>query len=274
MNTVACTERPLRVFTFNVNGLRAFLARRYGKTATITHFLSDLGANLDIICLQETKLRREELAASRELALSAGWESFFSCDTTKDRGYSGTATFCRADVCMPFAAEEGFSGCAPPTARAMSLAATATATAVHPALLPFFSEEELQELDSEGRVVITDHGCFVLFNIYAPAITNPETAEQRQNFKRRFFSALQLRWEALLQQGRAVMAVGDFNIAPAPLDYPDHDPDVSVSLSIFKSFFVQIFVSRMRLLHKRMCSEWTKCLLTLCGIHCGFVAVL
>ena len=28
-----------------------------------------------------------------------------------------------------------------------------------------FSSERLQQLDSEGRAVITDHGAFVLFNL-------------------------------------------------------------------------------------------------------------
>jgi AP endonuclease-2 len=41
----------------------------------------------------------------------------------------------------------------------------------------------------------------------------------------RFYTALQRRWEALIAAGRAVIVVGDMNIAPGPLDYPDYDPE-------------------------------------------------
>lgn len=39
-------------------------------------------------------------------------DSFFCCDTTSSTGYSGTATYCRTEAALPFAAEEGFTGCA------------------------------------------------------------------------------------------------------------------------------------------------------------------
>jgi hypothetical protein len=61
--------------------------------------------------------------------------------------------------------------------------------------------EELDELDREGRVVVTDHGCFVLFNVYGPSVSaapkggaafkTPEELEERaaerQAFKLRFY---------------------------------------------------------------------------------------
>lgn len=50
-----------------------------------------------------------------------------------------------------------------------------------------FSQEELERLDAEGRVVITDHGAFVLVNVYGPAITSEESAEERYAFKLRFY---------------------------------------------------------------------------------------
>lgn len=40
-----------------------------------------------------------------------------------------------------------------------------------------------QELDSEGRVVMTDHGAFVLINVYGPAISSEERLEDRFAFK-------------------------------------------------------------------------------------------
>ncbi len=45
----------------------------------------------------------------------------------------------------------------------------------------------LQELDGEGRVVVTDHGAFVLFNVYGPALTSEEALEERLAFKLKFY---------------------------------------------------------------------------------------
>jgi AP endonuclease-2 len=57
----------MRIVTFNINGLRACLRRRFsGRLAELLGFLE-----ADIICLQETKLARSE--ADRDLALAEGW---------------------------------------------------------------------------------------------------------------------------------------------------------------------------------------------------------
>ena len=53
-------------------------------------------------------------------------------------------------------------------------------------LLHRFSREELEELDAEGRCVITDHGEFVLFNLYLPAISSEEASKDRFPYKMRF----------------------------------------------------------------------------------------
>ena len=56
----------MRLLTWNINGLRAVLKRKYG---TVKALLEDLGA--DIICFQETKLTKADF--ERELALVDGW---------------------------------------------------------------------------------------------------------------------------------------------------------------------------------------------------------
>jgi len=243
------TSKPIRIVTFNVNGLKAVLHRLYGASGTISKFLEDVGSNADIVCLQETKLRRSELtAATHQLASADGWDCFFSCSTSS-RGYSGTATFCRTDKTLPFAAELGFSGLlnnddtfaatspapdpainsnpSPPSTSTPFSSTSSLPRTCHQELLRDFSIEELRNLDTEGRVIITDHGVFILFNIYAPAVTkeDPDQAKLRLSFKIRFYTALQRRWEALLAAGRAVIVVGDLNIAPEPIDFPDYDPD-------------------------------------------------
>jgi AP endonuclease-2 len=237
ISTSTSSPPPIRIMTFNVNGLKAVLQRLYGASGTISRFLEDVGAKADIVCLQETKLRRSELTASaHQLASADRWDCFFSCSASP-RGYSGTATFCRTGKTLPFAAELGFSGLlnnedslittSAPAAGDPLTSSSSSSPTVHQELLRDFSIEELRNLDTEGRVVITDHGAFVLFNIYAPAVTkeDPDQAKLRLAFKMRFYTALQRRWEALLANNRAVIVVGDMNIAPGPLDYPDYDPE-------------------------------------------------
>ena len=50
-----------------------------------------------------------------------------------------------------------------------------------------FSQGELETLDSEGRVIMTDHGAFVLVNVYGPAISTEDSAEERYAFKLQFY---------------------------------------------------------------------------------------
>lgn len=60
---------------------------------------------------------------------------------------------------------------------------------VHDALGPAWRDhpvELLTALDGEGRVVITDHGALVVINVYAPAITDPDKAEERMRYKMDF----------------------------------------------------------------------------------------
>eukprot|EP00891_Asterochloris_glomerata_P003607 jgi/Astpho2/3607/e_gw1.00058.42.1_t len=84
-----------------------------------------------------------------------------------------------------------------------------------------FTDHELAEIDQEGRCVCTDHGCFVVFNLYVPAITTEDKAAERFAFKLRLLEALQLRMEASQAAGKAVFLIGDLNISPFPLDSCD-----------------------------------------------------
>lgn len=63
-------------------------------------------------------------------------------------------------------------------------------------------------MDGEGRCVITDHGAFVLFNLYIPAITSedPLVAEERFSYKMRF-----------LEAGHTPSSL---SLLPAPLPFP------------------------------------------------------
>lgn len=83
----------------------------------------------DILCIQETKAHPEQL--DQDLIEPPGYFStFHSCSIKK--GYSGVATYSKV---APVEASVGFG---------------------------------IEEFDQEGRVVSSDFGEFVLFNVYFP----------------------------------------------------------------------------------------------------------
>uniref|UniRef100_A0A5B7C4H0 DNA-(apurinic or apyrimidinic site) endonuclease n=1 Tax=Davidia involucrata TaxID=16924 RepID=A0A5B7C4H0_DAVIN len=212
----------MKIVTYNINGLRP----RISQFGSLLKLLDSLDA--EIICFQETKLSRQELTA--DLVIADGYECFFSCTRTSDKGrigYSGVATFCRVksafssnEVALPLAAEEGFTGVleALQGSRARKDKITAKVEG-----LEEFPKDELLKVDSEGRCIITDHGHFVLFNIYGPRASYDDM--ERIQFKLTFFKVLQKRLEFLLHQGRRIFVVGDLNIAPASVDSCNPGPD-------------------------------------------------
>lgn len=52
--------------------------------------------------------------------------------------------------------------------------------------------QQLQSVDSESRALITDHGAFVLVNLYGPALTSEERIEERLSFKLLFYQVAQM----------------------------------------------------------------------------------
>ncbi|KAM7250608.1 hypothetical protein ACFE04_022491 [Oxalis oulophora] len=206
----------MKIVTYNVNGLR----QRVSQFGSLRKLLDSFDA--DVVCIQETKLRRQELTS--DLAIADGYESFFSCTRTFDKGrtgYSGVATFCRVksafssnEVALPVDAEEGITGL---------LECSRGEKCGKEVEEGEFSRDELLKVDSEGRCVITDHGHFVLFNLYGPR-ADPDDKD-RVLFKRRFYKILEKRWESLLKEGRRVFVVGDLNIAPTAMDRCEAGPD-------------------------------------------------
>lgn len=213
----------MKIVTYNVNGLRPRVAQ-YGS---LRRLLDSLDA--DIICFQETKLSRQDL--SGDVIMAEGYEAFISCNrSSRGRGpYSGVATFCRVtsafasqEVALPVAAEEGFAGLRGSAKDNEVIGDFVLDMPMDEEDLGEITREELLRVDNEGRCIITDHGHFVLFNIYGPAIG--EDDEERVRFKLLFYKILQKRWEFLLALGKRVFVVGDLNIAPSSIDRCDASP--------------------------------------------------
>lgn len=133
----------------------------------------------DIFCVQETKAHPEQVEPAIREPL--GVKGFWS--SAQKKGYSGVATFCR-------------SGSEP----------------IRQSLLG----EVLY--DNEGRVVITDHRDFLLYNIYFP---NGGSGVERHNFKQKFLLDLNLHLKSQLDADRQIIVVGDYNVAHREVDIYD-----------------------------------------------------
>ena len=70
--------RPMRVVSWNVNGLRACMGKGFEQ------FFNTI--NADIVALQETKLQPHQIALELE-----GYEQYWN--SAQQKGYSGTAVF-------------------------------------------------------------------------------------------------------------------------------------------------------------------------------------
>ncbi len=81
-------------------------------------------------------------------------------------------------------------------------------------------KQRVKQLDSEGRIVVTDHGHFLVFNVYCPCLSgdNEERLVDRTQFKNDFLAALTFRIKQMRHVGRRVVLTGDLNAVASPID--------------------------------------------------------
>lgn len=73
----------------------------------------------------------------------------------------------------------------------------------------------IEEFDSEGRAIVADYGDFVFFGVYYP---NGSRSDGRLDYKLRFYDAFLDYADELVNNGRKVVACGDFNTAHREMD--------------------------------------------------------
>jgi exodeoxyribonuclease-3 len=132
----------------------------------------------DVLCLQETKAHIDQVEP--EARLLNFKQSHWSSAVRK--GYSGVATFHNDEI------------------KDVKLGIGQN------------------EYDSEGRIVVTDHGHFELYNIYFP---NGGSGEARHQFKQKFLKDLHAHLKPKVQKGTPIVLVGDYNIAHTEADIYD-----------------------------------------------------
>lgn len=164
--------KKLKLLSWNVNGIRAV-----DKKVALTEWLASQAP--DILCLQETKARPEQLPEA--LAHPQGYTVYWNYPAGK-KGYSGVATFTRRE---PEKVEYGIG---------------------------------LDEFDSEGRFVITRYPEFRLFNVYFPKGDTIPARRHRLDYKLAFYDAFLDHIDALRNNGEKLVICGDFNTAHKEID--------------------------------------------------------
>jgi len=232
--------RPLRILSWNVAALKALAGKENPPLTWMAGKLAELGSP-DIVCLQEHKLARDALTT--DVAVVDGYFAFFAHAKTSDaysgvvtyvkagvrvlaasagvgccayctssRGSSSSSSSSSSGKggggqACPFACErfrdlweEAVRG-----GRRSEKAATAADEGGDGAAEQHEEEAEalLQQLDAEGRAVLTDQGAFILINLYCP-FNNPDDPS-RAKYKHNFNVAVRTRCEALRAAGRAVV---------------------------------------------------------------------
>ena len=227
------------ITSWNINGLKSVISSYGGN---LNNILSHLES--DIICFQETKLLMGTLRS--EVSISDDYYSYFAvcnCQNNQlEKAYSGTATFVRKGI-PTLKAQVGLTG-RQNVNKKYNNNERRDDNIIE--ILPnevILTEDELYLLDLEGRCVITDHGEFVLFNIYAPnahptstisASCSPDNSTPEWNvsidtdindlsdrfvFKMKFNYLLAYCVNKIQSQGRNVIVVGDLNVTSTRLDH-------------------------------------------------------
>ena len=140
----------------------------------------------DILCLQETKAHVDQLTS--EILTDHGYHTFWH--SGERRGYSGVATFCKEE---PLYVQEGLG---------------------------------IERYDAEGRVLLTEHENFLLYNIYFP---NGQKDDERLQYKLDFYDDLLPIINEQVESGNNVIVTGDWNTAHHPIDLARPKQNVNTS---------------------------------------------
>lgn len=187
----------MKIVCWNLNGIKTVKQYHpWTHTSDFAQILDQLDA--EVFCFQEIKATRGSLPT--EFIDCAGYDCFYSL--SKTAGYCGVATIARKTE-SPSACEIGITG-----------GGEGDDFGCLSELRTLFTAEQLKEIDSEARALITDHGLFLLINVYCP-----HDSGTRTQFKMDFLLALQTRVESLISSGRRVIVAGDVNVSHREIDH-------------------------------------------------------
>ena len=188
----------LKIFSWNVNGLRAVM-----KKGALQSFLDTY--HPDILCLQEIKCKPEQLDCT-----IPGYKILWN--PAVKSGYSGTAILISEHKSSRFVSQKMYipdgtdrfapSGAVLPDAQCMTFFANK-------------SSEEINIAVHEGRVQVLDCNDFYLVNVYVPN-SKPDLSRLKLREQDWDPSFLELLKE--LEKTKPVVTCGDFNAAHEEID--------------------------------------------------------
>lgn len=204
----------MRIASWNVAGLRALLKKAPDA-------LSELVTkhDIDVLCLQETKLQEQHLDDPKHqlrghLLEPIGYDAYYSCSTAK-KGYSGTAVFVkRRGKPKQKKLDAYFEAAAPPAAKT-SEALPLDARHLVPEDVSFGLG--IDKHDAEGRSITLDFTNFSLTNFYVP---NSGQKLERLSYRCEEWDKDLLTFCQQKQKERQVPVVwlGDLNVAHTNLE--------------------------------------------------------
>ena len=190
----------LRLFSWNVNGLRAVL-----RKGELQNFLAQY--HPDVLCLQEIKCRPDQLDLFETNALK-DYQIFWN--PAKRPGYSGTATLLRKGL-----GERGISSLAGrPEAAAEDKRRSPVKTGATDAVLQN-ADDRKRAWEQEGRLLILEFNHFHLLNVYTPN-SKPDLSRlslRHDSWDPEFKNLLKG-----LEKTKPVITCGDFNAAHQEID--------------------------------------------------------
>ncbi len=211
--------------SWNVAGLRALVRKEPKALSTLAK-----DHDLDLICLQETKLQEMHLddpkLKLKEILVEDGYESHWSCSKAK-KGYSGTCVFIKrrkdggknskkqATINNFFVKKkEPVSGDDEQGTKS-SLIGDIDEMDLVPSDVSY--EMDVQEHDQEGRIISVEYPHFILTNVYVPNSGQKlERLSYRTDNWDKDLLAFMKQKEAT--QKKPVVWLGDLNVAHKAYD--------------------------------------------------------
>ena len=275
-----CTHNTaFKIATWNVAGLRALVKKDPDAIANLIQTL-----NLDVLCLQETKLQQTHLTDPKVTlpVVPANYDAHYSCSTAK-KGYSGTASFIRqrrsrggggddAAVQQPNnkakkqTTMDAFLKTSAAKEKDASTATTAAAEDEAPIPIDFLKHLQpvvvtmgmgVDKHDQEGRIIVMDFPLFTAVNLYVP---NSGQKLERLEYRTKEWDKDLLAFMQAKQKERGVPVfwLGDLNVAHTNLEVWNDGAkhlakQAGVTVEERESFQAQLdagFVDAFRHLHK------------------------
>ncbi|KAH8740141.1 hypothetical protein FG386_001802 [Cryptosporidium ryanae] len=240
-----------RIVSFNVNGLLSFMKRRGYNEQTFPSLLENICTGKDgsrgessvdkpeIICIQECKMSiNEDLNCN--IGCPKGYDSYFSL-TKNNKRYSGVATYVsNTSILSVIESADGFSWVRK-SPRLFDLESNMKDCDISRideeiSRISDILDYSIEEVDLEGRCMITDHKQFVVLNLYFPLLRemseeagvdencesnlpNNNVDLSRLKYRLAFHEYLFLSLRTIVEYSkRKVLLLGDFNVVLNSID--------------------------------------------------------